>query len=79
MKKMVFGVAIVVAFFIGTACSVPGLAAAYSDNVAATAIIYEPFIDKQTGVNYWVIRSQYNSDMAMCPRYNADGTLYTGQ
>lgn len=39
-------------------------------------------VDEDTGVNYVVV-SRYNSSrgansIAICPRYNADGTLYTG-
>lgn len=37
-------------------------------------------IDEDTGVNYVVV-SRYNirGTIAICPRYNADGTLYTGE
>lgn len=39
-------------------------------------------VDEDTGVNYVVV-SRYNgmrgaNSVAICPRYNADGTLYTG-
>lgn len=39
-------------------------------------------VDEDTGVNYVVV-SRFNSvrgdnSVAICPRYNADGTLYTG-
>lgn len=37
-------------------------------------------VDEDTGVNYVVV-SRYNirGTIAICPRYNADGTLYTGE
>lgn len=37
-------------------------------------------VDEDTGVNYVVV-SRYNirGAIAVCPRYNADGTLYTGE
>ena len=39
-------------------------------------------VDEDTGVNYVVV-SRFSSvrganSIAICPRYNADGTLYTG-
>lgn len=39
-------------------------------------------VDEDTGVNYVVV-SRYNgmrgaNSIAICPRYNTDGTLYTG-
>lgn len=39
-------------------------------------------VDEDTGVNYVVV-SRFNpsrgaNSIAICPRYNADGTLYTG-
>ena len=40
-------------------------------------------VDEDTGVNYVVISRYSNSrganSVAICPRYNADGTLYTGE
>lgn len=41
-------------------------------------------VDSETGVNYVVTASRYNNGypieaMAMCPRYNADGSLYAGK
>lgn len=39
-------------------------------------------VDEDTGVNYVVVsrysRSYGANSVAICPRYNADGTLYTG-
>lgn len=38
-------------------------------------------VDEDTGVNYIVVSmSRANTDycIAICPRYNADGTLYVG-
>jgi len=37
-------------------------------------------IDKETGVNYIVLtRWSTGGEVAMCPRYNADGTLYVSK
>lgn len=39
-------------------------------------------VDEDTGVNYVVVSrfhlSREANSIAICPRYNADGTLYTG-
>ena len=38
-------------------------------------------VDEDTGVNYIVVgteRGNAYEAIAICPRYNADGTLYTG-
>lgn len=34
------------------------------------------YVDKETGVNYMVFISSYKG--GICPRYNADGSLYVG-
>jgi hypothetical protein len=34
--------------------------------------------DKKTGVYYVVVENHYGG-IGVCPRYNADGTLYTGK
>lgn len=37
-------------------------------------------VDENTGVNYIVVGIEWGNDyssVAICPRYNADGTLYT--
>lgn len=34
----------------------------------------EEYRDSETGVHYFVFRAYYKG--GMCPRYNADGTLY---
>lgn len=40
-------------------------------------------VNENTGVNYVVVSRYSNSrganSVAICPRYNADGTLYTGE
>ena len=41
-------------------------------NIAMAAITYE---DEETGVEYIVFHTGYG--VGVCPRYNADGTLYT--
>ena len=33
-------------------------------------------IDSETGVNYIVFQHYSNGNIAACPRYNADGSLY---
>ena len=38
-------------------------------------------VDEKTGVNYIVVGTELGNSydsIAICPRYNADGTLYTG-
>lgn len=34
----------------------------------------EEYRDSETGVHYFIFRAYYKA--GMCPRYNADGTLY---
>ena len=36
-------------------------------------------VDENTGVNYVVVSNNSNADVAICPRYNADGSLYVGK
>lgn len=36
------------------------------------------YVDKSTGVNYLVAKN-YDNGIAICPRYNADGTLYVSE
>ena len=78
MKKFLFGLALVVVFFIGLACNKRSLASFGSFEADAATIFYEPFVDEKTGVSYLIFRTAYTSEIAVCPRYNADGTLYTG-
>lgn len=33
-------------------------------------------VDEDTGVNYIVVSHDYKHTIAICPRYNADGSLY---
>lgn len=33
-------------------------------------------VDEETGVNYVVVSYSYDNAISICPRYNADGTLY---
>ena len=79
MKKFLFGLALVAMFFIGLACSKNSLASFGSFESAELTILHEPFIDEETGVNYLIFRVAYTSEISVCPRYNADGTLYTGK
>jgi hypothetical protein len=36
-------------------------------------------VDDETSVNYVVVYGIYRGTVAVCPRYNEDGTLYTGK
>lgn len=78
MKRFLFGLALVVMFFIGLACSKKSFAAFSTFESNGFTLFYEPFIDEATGVNYLIFRTAYASEICVCPRYNADGTLYTG-
>ena len=35
-------------------------------------------VDKETGVNY-IVYEYYHTGASVCPRYNADGTLYVSE
>jgi hypothetical protein len=35
-------------------------------------------IDYETGVNYILYRDNLNHEYSICPRYNTDGTIYSG-
>lgn len=86
MKKFCFIVCCVFMFLLG-ACSV-GVASAeqtwplkiwaQNENGAYQTLCV---VDEDTGVNYVVVGTEHGNAyeaIAICPRYNADGTLYTG-
>lgn len=53
-----------------------GITKYYVGNVNFSEIA--TFQDDKTGVWYYVVKSHSSSNATITPRYNADGTLYTG-
>lgn len=84
LKKCSFVLAIIAAFLMG-ACSVGVVSAEQNNplkiwfhNNNGYADTWN-LVDSTTGVNYVVVSGELHGDgigMAICPRYNADGTLY---
>ena len=84
MKKVFFAVAILLSFALG-ACTVTTVEAEqtwplkiWKQNENGK---YETMnlVDENTGVNYIVVSGELYSNsigLAICPRYNADGSLY---
>lgn len=84
MKKFLIVLSVILAFILG-ACSSVSVSAEqtnplkiwyHNDNGCYGTLCV---VDETTGVNYVV--AEYNgangAGIAICPRYNADGTLYT--
>lgn len=86
MKKLVFVLCCCMMFVLG-ACATSSVSAeqtwplkiwAQNENGAYKTLCV---VDEDTGVNYIVVGTEVGNSydsIAICPRYNADGTLYTG-
>lgn len=84
MKRLIFIFSLVVAFLIGAVVAIPASAAQdhplkiWMQNRNGQ---YETLnvVDSKTGVNYVIVSGELYSEgigIAICPRYNADGSLY---
>lgn len=83
-KRIVYGIAIIIAFFIGVGSSLSAKASGSIEIESAGnsgGFYVHNVIDWDTGVQYLLVQDYGRSEpaIAMCPRYNADGTLYTGE
>lgn len=86
MKRFLFVVCCLLMFAFG-ACATTAVSAdqnhplkiwAQNENGAYQTLCV---VDEDTGVNYVVVGTEQGNAyeaIAICPRYNADGTLYTG-
>ena len=52
----------------------------YLGNILDNGYRVHTVIDKETGVNYIILtRWRTGGEITMCPRYNADGSLYVSK
>ncbi len=91
-RKFILGMSCLVMFFIGGCITSNVTNANITSNATSDTVRRLPFselngsgtetplnmygiTDEETGVEYLYVKSRTNS-IALCPRYNADGTLY---
>ena len=89
MKKktyIIITIMFVLGLFIGGCSTIQSKAEESNENVSIYLLgkILDNFecdtlIDEETGVNYIVLRYPHGSDISICPRYNADGSLYVSE
>lgn len=70
MKKILVLIGVVSLLLTGCSSTV----AEYKEGTGVFGDTYYTYVDSDTGVNYVVFVSGYKG--GICPRYNADGTLY---
>ena len=91
MKTTIIAIAFLISGFILGACGEQALAA--NDSSENSFVMYHEFdmnksthyerilslVDNDTGVNYIVVTNGFDRSIAITPRLNADGTLYTSE
>jgi hypothetical protein len=79
MKKVFAIIVLVIVILITTAIAENGGFLCYNDegNLVSLETFYI-VIDYETGVNYILYRNNWDGTCTICPRYNTDGTIYSG-
>lgn len=73
MKKLI--VIIIAAALILSGCSADMTGSTCGADVTGSRYVVHTYVDDKTGVNYFWVNT--DSGVSICPRYNADGSLYT--
>jgi hypothetical protein len=79
MKKLFIFVLVLVTVLITFAFAENGgfLRVDTDGNIVECENVYV-IIDYETGVNYIYVYNNFSGSITICPRYNTDGTIYSG-